>query len=289
MNVYVLDAKGHWWPAIAKAAAAAGFNSHHVDKWGGGEGYGFVRPSPNPAILPHHQNVYRQMSKDLTMVQDADHIDHYENKSLQFSLYADWMPRTWRFTELDPALAHLGNVDYPLVSKADEGSSSRNIRLLENRDKAEKHVRSAFNGGLEVDLGNGKKLQKGYVILQEFIPHRITYRVNAIGNAKAVFFRYCYPDRPMAQTGNVEPCEEITPEIESLLEWSDRFFAAAKTKWCAIDVLKDGDKWLLLETSLAWPWPSPGRCNEGPIFRSNHEWIGMFDVLMDEIKAGTFG
>ena len=148
----------------------------------------------------------------------------------------------------------------------------------------------AVGDGIPVDLGAHKsKMQKGYLLLQRFIPHKVTYRVNAIGNARAIFFRYCYPDRPAAQTGNVEPCDVLNDEMDSLLEWSDRFFTSAKTKWCALDVLKDGDKWVLLETSLAWPWPSPGRCNEGPIFRSGHRWIGMFDVLMDEIKAGSFG
>jgi hypothetical protein len=77
--------------------------------------------------------------------------------------------------------------------------------------------------------------------------------------------------------------------LESLLEYSDRFFAEAGTKWCALDVLKDGDGWKVLESSLAWPWPSPGRCNEGTIFRSkNRRWIDMFDVMFDEVEAGAW-
>ena len=75
----------------------------------------------------------------------------------------------------------------------------------------------------------------------------------------------------------MEPAFELTPELESLLEYSDRFFAVAGTKWCALDILKDGDEWKLLETSLAWPWPSPGRCNDGTIFRSGgKKWIQIF-------------
>ena len=61
--------------------------------------------------------------------------------------------------------------------------------------------------------------------------------------------RYCYADRMVAQTGNVEPVMQMTPEVESLFEYSDRFFKHAQTKWCAIDVLRDGDQWRLLETS----------------------------------------
>jgi hypothetical protein len=54
-------------------------------------------------------------------------------------------------------------------------------------------------------------------------------------------------------------------------------------------VLKDGDGWKVLESSLAWPWPSPGRCNEGAIFRSkNRRWIDMLDVMFDEVEAGAW-
>jgi hypothetical protein len=81
----------------------------------------------------------------------------------------------------------------------------------------------------------------------------------------------------------------MTSELESLLEFSDRFFAHAKTKWCALDVLKDGNEWKLLETSLAWPWPSPGECNRGTIFRSGgKKWIEMFDVMFDEVERGAW-
>jgi hypothetical protein len=82
---------------------------------------------------------------------------------------------------------------------------------------------------------------------------------------------------------------EIDEEVESLLEFADLFFAYTKTKWCAIDVLKDGDKWRLLETSLAWPYPSPGLCNTAPLFGSNKRWINLFDVMFDEIEAGVWG
>jgi hypothetical protein len=86
----------------------------------------------------------------------------------------------------------------------------------------------------------------------------------------------------------VEPVKMMTAEIESLFEYADRFFTHAGTKWCALDILRDGSKWTLLETSLAWPWPSPGDCNNAPIFGTALKWIDMFDVLMDEVRHGVF-
>jgi len=288
--IYILDAKHHWENDIFDAAQRAGMNARLVGSPNiSGSGYGFVRPSPDPQILPIHRAHYRTMANTLKMIQDQDQIDLYEDKSAQFAKYYEWMPDTWRFTDMDAAVSFVMNASYPLISKSNEGSSSRNVRVLANVDDALNDVFKAFAGGIEVDYGRRKGKQKGYVLLQRFIPHRLTYRVNAIGNARAIFLRYCHPDRPVAQTGNVEPCVKLDDEMNSLLEWSDRFFKFAGTNWCAIDVLKDGEKWALLETGLAWPWPSPGTCNDGPIFRSKHKWIGMFDVMMDEIKAGTFG
>ena len=289
MRCYVLDAKGHWFPALEAALRNVGGTVAHASTWDGGEGYGFVRPSPDPEPLRKHQGIYRELSRKLKMVQDADHIDHYEDKSKQFALYGKWMPKTWRLTSLEDARETLKDAEYPLVSKANEGSSSRNVRVLYSVDEALRLAECVFGSGIPVDLGRSEGRQQGYMLLQEFIPHRITYRVNAIGSGRAIFFRYCHPDKPLAQTGNVEPCDFMTPEMESLLAWSDAFFSEAKTKWAGIDVLKQGNTWKLLETSLAWPWPSPGRCNEGPIFRSRHRWLGMFDVLAEDMDRGYFG
>ena len=231
------------------------------------------------------------MSARLPMVQDAAQVEVYESKSEQFRRWGRWMPDTWRFTDEAGAMALAAAAEYPLVSKADVGASSVNVRILASRAEAEAHVRQVFGEGVSVHHGADgapRTLQRGYVLLQRFIPHTVTWRVNAIGRARAVFKRYCYSDRPVAQTGNVEPAMECTPEIDSLLDYADRVFADIGTRWCALDVLKDGDRWTLLETSLAWPWPSPGRCNEGPIFRTSFRWIQMWDALFSEAQAGAF-
>lgn len=229
--------------------------------------------------------------RGLTMIQDAEQVRLYEDKSGQFEKWGHWMPDTWRFTDLESALAQLEHCEYPLVSKADVGASSVNVRILKTKDEAITHVKQLFGEGIRVNHGAHcpNTLQKGYALLQRFIPHHITYRVNAMGDTRAVFYRYCYPDRPVAQTGNVEPAFDMTDELESLLEYADRFFVEAGTKWCALDILRDGQEWKLLETSLAWPWPSPGRCNEGTIFRSGgKQWIEMFDVMLDEVERGAW-
>lgn len=93
----------------------------------------------------------------------------------------------------------------------------------------------------------------------------------------------------MAQTGNVEPVVEMNVQMASLLLYAGCVTQDIKTKWCALDILDSPDGWKLLETSIGWPWPSPGECNKGTFFFSTRLWIDMFKVLFDEIEAGVWG
>jgi len=232
------------------------------------------------------------MASRLLMVQDAGQVEVYEDKSEQFRRWSKWMPDTWRFTDKDAALQFVGTACYPLVSKADVGASSVNVRILNDRLAAEAHVLQLFGEGIPVNLGANnapKTIQRGYVLLQRFIPHKVTWRVNAIGDARAIFQRYCYPDKPVAQTGNVEPVMRLKEQHEDLLRYANEVFEDIGTKWCALDILQDGNSWKMLETSLAWPWPSPGRCNEAPIFGSSRQWIEIWDVMFEQIDRGAFG
>ena len=290
---YILDERDVWHAAACRAARAHGYQAQRIVSGAQvkTDGVGFLRPHADWRILPQNRLDFEVMRETLTMIQDAEQVRLYEDKSGQFLKWGDWMPDTWRFTEREAAMEHLKTADFPLVSKADVGASSVNVRILLSRADAEKHVAALFGPGIMVHHGAAcpKTIQKGYALLQRFIPHRTTYRVNAMGDARAVFFRYCYPDRPVAQTGNVEPAYEMSYELESLLDYADRFFRHAGTKWCALDILRDGEDWKLLETSLAWPWPSPGDCDNGTIFRSGGKrWIDMFDVMFDQLEAGAW-
>jgi glutathione synthase/RimK-type ligase-like ATP-grasp enzyme len=299
----ILDERDVWWRGAIDAARRAGYVARRIgrgEEVGRGAdsdsgGIGFIRPHADPAVLTQNYRDYKQMvAAGLCMIQDPMQLDVYENKTAQWVHWGEWMPPTQVHFTLEEALSFLQRTEFPLVSKADVGASSVNVRILANREDAEAHVRAIFGAGVSVDHcssnpgGTVRSLQRGYALLQKFIPHEVTWRVNAIGDARAIFRRFNYPHKPVAQTGNVEPVMAMTEEVESLLEFANRFFAHAETKWCALDVLRDGNTWRLLETSLAWPWPSPGDCNSGPIFGSHWKWIGMFDALFDQIEAGAF-
>lgn len=293
MKFYILDERDVWYQAALDAAKSHGYEGNRI-KSGlevKGPGVGFIRPHADPKRLKANRDDYALMSSHLKMIQDWTQVDVYEDKSAQFMRWKEWMPETWRFESREQALRFADTAEFPIVSKADVGASSKNVRIIKDQNQLVQHIVAAFGPGIVVNhcAGGAMSRQKGYVLLQRFIPHQITWRVNAIGNTRAIFKRYCYLYKPVAQTGNVEPVMELDAETESLLEFADSFFAHANTKWCAIDILKDGDKWRLLETSLAWPWPSPGTCNEAPLFRSRGKrWIQLFDVMFDEFEAGAW-
>ena len=253
---------------------------------------GFIRPHADWRRLPQNQRDDLMMREYLLMVQDRAQVEVYESKREQWRRWGIWMPKTFVGSEEEAAHAWVEHHrQYPIVSKADVGASSVNVRILQTEKQAHDHIRQLWGKGVRQQHGAScpDTMQQGYAILQEFIPHKITYRVNAIGDARAIFFRYCYPDKPVAQTGNVEPAIQLDDKLESLLEYADVVFADIGTKWCALDILESSDGWKLLETSLAWPWPSPGDCDNGTIFRSGgKKWIQMFDVMMDELERGAW-
>lgn len=282
-DLWVLDERQVWWKPVIEAGAKFGLKGRRIargEQCGGG--YGFIRPHADPKVLPINLLDYEVMVSRCDVYQDRDQVVMYEDKSAQAERYRDWLPETWRFTDEAAALALVDEFDGPLVSKADVGASSANVRILTTAEQARAHVRQVFRKGIQVNhcAGGARSIQKDYVLLQRFIPHQVTWRVNAIGRGRAVFMRYCYPDKPVAQTGNTDPVFELDDQVESLLDYADGFFAAAGTRWCAIDVLRDGDRWTLLETSLAWPWPGVGRA--APIFRTRYTWPQMFECMFDE-------
>ncbi len=298
MNLYILVERDVWHAALAQAALEIGLAPIRIRR--GREvktgGLGFIRPHATPAVL--HRNKWEDdlyMRDRLTMIQDESQVMLYEDKTEQLKKFHRWMPDT--HIAASAAVAHEiakhWNVRFPMVSKANEGASSVNVRIIRSNDELHAHIDQAFGPGIPVQYCDSRGttgLQKGYVYLQEFIPHDITYRVNILGSGRAIFKRYCYPDRPVAQTGNVDAVHELDPLMESLLEYADRFAAFAGTKWCALYVLRHGDEWKLLETSLAWPWPPTlADLASAPIFRTKYRWGDLFKCLMGEVLRGEWG
>ena len=294
----VLDEREIWHGPLCDAARRRGYDAVRIRRGSeaaGRTGLGFLRPHAVPKILEQNHADWWQMSH-LTMVQDFAQVEVYEDKSTQFFRWGKWMPRTWRFENREQAIDFVASYHGTLVSKADVGASSYNVRVLQTQADQLGHVRQLFGQGVRVDHCAGgpggqsvQSVQRGYALLQEYIPHDVTYRVNAVGRARAIFKRYNKPGTLTAQTGNVDGIVELDDRLESLLRFANVIFEEIGTRWCALDILERGHEWVLLETSLAWPWPSPGNCMQARFFGTDRRWAEMWDVLLDEYEAGVWG
>lgn len=300
----ILDERRSWIEPLYSAAKARGYDAQSVTraKYARSKnGLVFFRPHAHPQILKTNQTVDWPIfrGKGYTTIQDDAQVMCYDNKSEQFRRWSKFMPKTWRFTSLPEALAHVEKWKKPLVFKSDVGASSTNVQIVENVYDQRKLVERLFGRGIEQNHccggGSGKSVvttQRGYVLCQEVIPHDATWRVNAVGNLRAVFKRKNYPNRMVAQTGNVEPVmSDQTPQMQELLRFADEVFAEIGSKWCALDILWHPTevRYVLLETSLAWPWPSPGECMSAPFFGSTRKWEHMWDAMLDQYELGVWG
>lgn len=290
--LHVLDTRDVWHRPLIKSARARGYEANRIysaeDVKEDDGAWVFIRPHADPDVLPKNQIddlILRQ--RGFRLIQDRAQVEVYENKSEQFRRWGGWMPRTQLMLTNQ---VNVNDWEYPVVSKANEGASSYNVRILNTPDELRRHAEQVFTDGVPVNCcsGGAKVIQRDYLLLQEFIPHDTTWRVNRVGNQYAIFKRYCYPDRPVAQTGNVEPVYELNDDTEPLLDYAKEIFDAIDTRWCALDILWSPRGWKLIETSLAWPWPSPGDCNNATFFPSGKKWIEMFDLMLYEMEEGAW-
>lgn len=141
----------------------------------------------------------------------------YENKRY----FAYWAkahklphPKTWIFYNRNEALNAVNFLDLPLVGKINIGSSGKGVQILRTKDHVKKYIKRAFSVGLASitgpKLGKGKLIQrawqkfthpkeminrfktyrdialdvqKGFIILQEYIEHDYEWRAVRIGDS----------------------------------------------------------------------------------------------------------
>lgn len=313
-KLLLLDAYGKWQGAITAAAKEWGYATHVIASCAPipdvSYDVGFLRPHADPRILRTNQlQDYPRMQQCCdTMIQDPSQVKCYEDKRAQWRWWGHLMPVSYNFIDEASAQSWLRLLPdnwFPLVSKADEGASSVNVRYLPTRTDAAWHVRQVFRGGVEVNhcSGGHKSRQSDYVFLQRFVAHDYTWRVNRIGDSFAIFKRHDYSaQRPLSKTGHTDPVTELDPRMRRLLDFAEHITDDIGSKWVALDIIDDsprryGTGCVLLETSLAWPWPSPGLCDTAPFFeRDGYVWkhagdlwgANMWDVMFRSVEEGAF-
>lgn len=205
---------------------------------------------------------------------------HYDDKIAQAHLLRALgvpTPRTWVFFDETRALAFLRDADYPLVLKLASGASSQNVLLLSSFDEARdvtqrlfaagvfptslrrldvaRRLRSAVKSvvrGEHLDPGTFWDLQKGYLLVQEFLPgNAFDTRVTVIGERAFAYRRFNRPDDFRASGSGIFDVDPAQVDPEALrvgIDLARRLGAQS----VAIDLLRGTTGWLAVEISYTF-------------------------------------
>ena len=110
----------------------------------------------------------------------------YENK---YRL-RDWLmarnlphPRTWVFTDREAALTFTAQAHLPLVMKTGFGAAATGVRIVRERSALRAAVKRAFGRGF-VPAGHDRRdIEWGRVLLQEYLPDVVEWRLVRIGDS----------------------------------------------------------------------------------------------------------
>lgn len=200
---------------------------------------------------------------------NMEEISIHENKKyLSYWLEANSIPhpKTYVFYTKKEAINALKGVDLPLVGKMNIGASGKGVTIFRDKQALLNYIETAFGRGIKQAWGPNLKmgnyanrliaivkepsrilnrltvykklyneLQKGFVILQEYIPHDYEWRIVKIGNS---FFGH----KKVKQGDKASGTKGITydnPPVE-ILNFVKNICDKYKFNSMAVDLFEDG-------------------------------------------------
>lgn len=253
--------------------------------------YAFMRIPQDPELaVQGKQHATEVAGRGVKLIPDLFSIMCYENKLMQTIAHRPYMPRTEILLPTDTvrdaqhAAEELG---FPFISKAQEGSSSTNIRLVKDMNQALQEYRDAMVGD-GIPLARGA-IQKGYLIWQKFCAgNPCDYRVCINGNYTLMLERDNAHGRPFASgSGKNRPINDPDNFQTGAIEKAWDFFNEYRLKWCGIDLVFDYDdnSWRVLETTLGWSLRAYEDCT---YFGTEYKGRDIWQLLVEQIKEGVF-
>jgi glutathione synthase/RimK-type ligase-like ATP-grasp enzyme len=201
----------------------------------------------------------------------------YENKGL----LRDWMianaiphPKSYIFYSKEEAFEFVHSTKrFPVVAKTNMGASGNGVVFLNSRQEFESYVKTAFTRGIKIRSGPNlykgsilKKIkkvflnkqfieqriddykiiaaeaQKGYIFLQEFIPHTYEWRCVRIGES---YFAHKKIAKDNRSSGTL--LKRYDPVPESLLDFIKVITDNSGIQSTSIDLFERGNDYLVNE------------------------------------------
>lgn len=215
----------------------------------------------------------------------------YDDKVAQLPALSGYMPATWHLADREKAMQLAAALPWgrglQIVSKAAEGSSSANVRLLRSRQEAEAEVAKIFGDGIALRYG---RVQRGYLYWQRLVPENpCDYRVCVVGSFLYGLVRANRPGTFTASgSGNFRALTLDDSRERAAAALAVRISRAIGTKWMAYDFVFDEDGApLVLEMSSAWTMKAYEAC---PMFdfalqRTKQTGARSFKIAVDVLRS----
>lgn len=295
------DTQSRWGRMLFLEAKSRSWNAQLIksDDVVNEPGYAFFRIDQFPPLIDKAKNVARSIiaKPGIIPIQSLEEIEDYEDKVRQAQRFGPYMPQFVYETQPFNVQNAISTLGLPVISKAKDGSSCANVRVLNTVQEAMADANAVFGNGIQFR----KHKQKGYLFWQRFLTgNDYIYRVVAVGRYRWLFREWNRPGQKVASgSGLYDPIsvKVMNDEIRDVLHTTDEFFKAAKTNWMGIDVARDPvtGKWMVLETTLAWGMYAPGSSPDCQVLTADgvphpkgYKGADIWKLLLDEIEEGVW-
>ena len=142
------------------------------------------------------------------------------------------------------ALDYSKDCKLPIISKAYDGASGDNIRLIKDRGKLIQHVDKAFSeAGIKTHFDG--KVQKNYVFLQEYIPCDKDMKIIVIGDEVALSYWRQGTRWKHNITNGGKIC--LDPIPEEAKKMAIQITKDLNYNWCGLDFIQQNNNIYLIE------------------------------------------
>lgn len=254
-RLWAFDDRRGWGREVARAGADIGLDVVLFTDPEQPDGPCFVRLDQQGERREQTKSVALALAaRGLPVTPSPIETGWYDDKIAQIAPLRPWLPETDVITSLDEALAFAGRSNYPIISKAAEGASAANVRLLESMEDAVAEAIQAFRGGIPLYPVRHGRRQHGYVYWQRFVPgNDHDYRVVICGDH---FYGAVQKNRPgtvfASGSGLGYPLTLATEREVLAVNLAEVIAETLCIDWVAFDIVFDGPRPFVTEMSCSW-------------------------------------